>query len=111
MEPEEQFVPAPTDVVMLNAPCSICMEQFKSVWHAKTQQPVWMDAIKVGDKYYHASCYSEVNRGTAGAAASIQNSWQGGGGAISRNGAGIGGDSSRNTPDPILGKRKFDGIQ
>ena len=71
-----------------------------------------MDAIRVGDKYYHASCYSEVNRGNAGPAANVQNSWMGGGGVATRNGYGGGvGDSARNTPDAILGKRKFEGMQ
>jgi pre-mRNA cleavage complex 2 protein Pcf11 len=65
------------------------MEQFRSVWHAKTQQPVWMDTVRVGDKYYHASCYQEV---------------KGKGGKHLKNG-----DSARNTPEPVLGKRKFDG--
>jgi pre-mRNA cleavage complex 2 protein Pcf11 len=70
------------------------MEQFKSVWHAKTQQPVWMDTIKVGDKYYHASCYQEVKeKSTRGkVSASIRN-----------------GGSARETPERVLGKRKFEG--
>ena len=93
-EPDEIFVPLPSDSAKLNEPCSICMEQFKSVWHVKTQQPVWMDTIKVGDKYYHASCYHEVNEkaNRDKPSANVRN-----------------GESARATPDPVLGKRKFEG--
>jgi pre-mRNA cleavage complex 2 protein Pcf11 len=92
-ESEDIFVALPSDSAKLNEPCSICMEQFKSVWHVKTQQPVWMDTIKVGDKYYHKSCYDEV-RGKKGKASGLRN-----------------GESSRESPGPVLErKRKFDGV-
>ena len=42
-----------------------------------------MDAIKVGERTYHATCYDEAKRD--GGANSMQ---------------------QRNTPDPVLGKRK-----
>jgi len=83
-DPVESFVPAPTDVGKLNEPCSICMEKFASVWHAKTSQPVWMDAVKIGEKYYHASCWAEVSGANKGMAMR----------------------SNRQSPS-VLGKRKF----
>ena len=52
-------------------------------WLDEAQEWVWMDAVKVGDRVYHASCHREATndgRGTPG--------------------------PSRNTPDPVLGKRK-----
>jgi pre-mRNA cleavage complex 2 protein Pcf11 len=89
MEENEVYVLPPQDAAKLNEPCSICMEPFKSVWHLKTQQPVWMDTVKVGNKYYHASCYKEA---TAGRGMAVRN------GARS---------SNRATPEPVLGKRKY----
>jgi pre-mRNA cleavage complex 2 protein Pcf11 len=89
---EEQFVPAPTDVSLLKLPCSICMEPFKSVWHDKSNQPVWMDAVKVGSKYFHASCFEDLNRGKVVSPSG-------------RKGRGMG----TGTPDPVLGKRKYEG--
>jgi hypothetical protein len=69
------------------------MEVFKPVWDKKTDQAIWMDAIKVGDVYYHATCYDDMSRPNAQVLAV--------GGRRLR--AGTGG-----TPDPVLGKRKFD---
>jgi pre-mRNA cleavage complex 2 protein Pcf11 len=102
---EEQYVPAPTDVNILKQPCSICMEPFKTIWHEKTQQPVWMDAIKVGNKYYHASCYNDLTKASASGLNNSPNAKRTGG---TTRGYGYGG-SARNTPDPILGKRKYEG--
>jgi pre-mRNA cleavage complex 2 protein Pcf11 len=60
--------------------CRICMDEFKKDYI--DEQWVWLDAIKVGDRYYHASCYTEA---TKDAASSRVN---------------------RATPEPVLGKRK-----
>jgi pre-mRNA cleavage complex 2 protein Pcf11 len=95
-EQEGPFVPVPTDVAKRHEPCSICMEHFKEKWHKETGQAVWMNVVKVGDKYYHLTCYNDVNKGADT------------GGASRRSGVGRSGDSARNTPEPLLGKRKFD---
>jgi pre-mRNA cleavage complex 2 protein Pcf11 len=92
---EERFIPAPKEIELLHKPCSICMEPFKSIWHEKTQQPVWYDAMKVGDKYYHISCYEDLQRSMT---------------TISPAKGGRKPGSARSTPDPVLGKRKFDGV-
>jgi len=92
--PKEQFVPVPTDVRQANQPCSICQEKFDVEWHQETEQPVWKDAMKVGNKYYHATCYAEVMKGNAAAASSA---------AMERTTSG----SARSTPDRVLGKRTF----
>jgi pre-mRNA cleavage complex 2 protein Pcf11 len=92
-EPKEHWVPVPTDLKQANQPCSICQEKFDVEWHKEAEQPVWKDAIKVGNKYYHASCYAEVMKGNAAAAAT----------AMERTAS----NSARSTPDPVLGKRSF----
>jgi pre-mRNA cleavage complex 2 protein Pcf11 len=83
----------PTDLEQAKKPCSICQEKFEVEWHKELEQPVWKDAIKVGPKYYHATCYAEVSKGNAAAAAAL---------------AGQSGNSARSTPDRVLGKRTFD---
>lgn len=95
-EPKEQFVFVPTDARLVNLPCSICQEKFEQGWDDETQQPIWKDAVKVSNKYYHASCYAEVTRGAVAttAAASI----------MERTAS----SSARSTPDHVLGKRRFD---
>lgn len=45
-------------------------------WLDDAQEFVWMDAVKVGPRIYHASCHSEVRR------------------------------EGNGTPEPVLGKRK-----
>ncbi|KAI5266219.1 hypothetical protein E4T47_08304 [Aureobasidium subglaciale] len=76
----EKYTPAPTGAAA-NAGCSICQEKFETVWHEEAQEWVWMDAVKVGGRVYHASCHDEVNRAN-------------------------GGGDRGTTPDPVLGKRK-----
>jgi pre-mRNA cleavage complex 2 protein Pcf11 len=85
----------PTDLSQANKPCSICQEKFEVEWHKELEQPVWKDAIKVGQKYYHASCYAEVQKGNAAAASA--SAYVG----STRN-------SARSTPEAVLGKRTFD---
>ena len=75
----------PTDVARRHEPCSICMENFRDTRHKETGQAVWMNVVKVGDKYYHLTCYNDVNKGGRDAAA-----------------------ARRGTPEPLLGKRKFE---
>ena len=82
-EPEGPYVVVPTDVARRHEPCSICMENFRDTRHKETGQAVWMNVVRVGDKYYHLTCYNDVNKGDAAAA-------------------------RRGTPEPRLGKRKFE---
>ena len=80
--PKLQYIPVPDDP-RTNTICPICQEKFEMKWLDEAQEWVWMDAVKVGDRVYHASCHREATndgRGTPG--------------------------HSRNTPDPVLGKRK-----
>lgn len=89
----QPWIPVPNDPAMANTTCPICQEKFETVWHDEAQEWVWMDAVKIGGRIYHASCHAEASR-------------DGGSGNVN-NGAS---SSSRNrTPDSaLLGKRKAD---
>ena len=50
-------------------------------WLDEAQEFVWMDAKKVGDRIYHASCFAEASKDVAT-------------------------QIKRGTPEPVLGKRK-----
>jgi pre-mRNA cleavage complex 2 protein Pcf11 len=86
-------IPAPTGV-LADQPCPICKEKFHSEWDEEKEDWVWKNAIQVGGKIYHASCYAE-SRGKVG----VQ-------------GVGSSSASRSGTPQPseslgsILGKRK-----
>jgi pre-mRNA cleavage complex 2 protein Pcf11 len=87
-------IPAPSGA-LADQPCPICKEKFNSEWDEDKEDWVWKNAIKVGGKIYHASCYAET-RGNLGVTGVI------GSNSGSRSG----------TPQPseslgsILGKRK-----
>lgn len=85
------FVRAPTDPVLRSLPCPIDQEPFKSEWSEEVQDFIWKDAIQVGGRYYHASCYAEVSKGREkdGVSTPVP--------------AGTGRTA---TPDSVLGKRK-----
>lgn len=82
-----QYIPVPDDGDTTNSVCPICQEKFETKWLDEAQEWVWTDALRVGDRAYHASCYAEVTKGGSG-----------GGGGMPMH--------SRATPDPVLGKRK-----
>ena len=52
------------------------------MWNDEAQDFVWMDAIKIGNRIYHASCHAEVKKDGESTPLRI------------------------NTPDSVLGKRK-----
>jgi hypothetical protein len=87
--PPKQWIRAPNDATLRNTPCPICQETFESTWSEEVQDWIWQDAVKVGNRIYHASCYAEVTKdGTTTA-------------------VGRGTPSARTgTPDSVLGKRK-----
>jgi pre-mRNA cleavage complex 2 protein Pcf11 len=71
----------PDDPVLASSHCPICQEKFETKWDYNVDEFVWTDARKVGERIFHASCYAE--------AAKDLNSLL-----------------KRNTPEPVLGKRK-----
>lgn len=85
---KQQYVHVPNDLVLRNAPCPICQEKFESTWSEEAQDWIWQDAVQVGHRIYHASCYEEVAKdghGCTSRAPSVRRS---------------------DTPDSVLGKRK-----
>ncbi|KAF2243262.1 hypothetical protein BU26DRAFT_437074 [Trematosphaeria pertusa] len=77
---KDRYVPVPQDAAIAHAPCPICQEKFEPQWLVEANDFVWMDAIQVGGKIYHATCWEEYSKG-----------------------AGI---ATPSTPDSVLGKRK-----
>jgi pre-mRNA cleavage complex 2 protein Pcf11 len=80
-DPRSQFIPVPSENDM---PCGICQEKFVPSWNEQLQDFVWMDAVRVGDKIYHASCWTDFRKDEGGTPARTS------------------------TPDSVLGKRKAD---
>ncbi|EYE99569.1 putative mRNA cleavage factor complex component Pcf11 [Aspergillus ruber CBS 135680] len=89
--PPKQWIHAPNDATLRNTPCPICQEKFESTWSEEVQDWIWQDAAKVGNRVFHASCYSEVTKDGPGPAD--------GNTPIGRT----------STPDSVLGKRKAEG--
>lgn len=77
---KDRYVLVPQDVTLQHAPCPICQEKFETQWNVDANDFVWMDALQVGGKIYHATCFEEYSKG-----------------------AGI---PMPSTPDSVLGKRK-----
>ncbi|KAM5463975.1 mRNA 3' end processing factor [Microsporum audouinii] len=85
---QQRWIHAPNDATLRNTPCPICQENFESTWFEEAQDWIWRDAIKVGSRIYHGSCYTEVTKD---------------------GGTGTNPDTPRgrtSTPDSVLGKRK-----
>jgi pre-mRNA cleavage complex 2 protein Pcf11 len=61
-KPKVQYIPVPADAALKNSVCPICQENFNTLWLDEAQEWVWMDAINVGGRIYHASCYNEAKR-------------------------------------------------
>ncbi|RDL38413.1 uncharacterized protein BP5553_02753 [Venustampulla echinocandica] len=80
-KPELQYIPAPDDPTLASSVCPICQEKFESKWLDSAQEWVWMDAKKIGERIFHASCYAEVTKDLSKVLKGA-------------------------TPEPVLGKRK-----
>ncbi|KNG48742.1 mrna cleavage factor complex component pcf11 [Stemphylium lycopersici] len=79
---KDRYVSVPQDVTLQQAPCPICQEKFETQWNVEANDFVWMDALSVGGKVYHATCFEEYSKGV--------------------------GIEMPGTPDSVLGKRKAD---
>lgn len=79
---KDRYVSVPQDVTLQQAPCPICQEKFETQWNVGANDFVWMDALSVGGKIYHATCFEEYSKGV--------------------------GIEMPGTPDSVLGKRKAD---
>lgn len=78
-----QYIPVPDPSGGVNNVCPICQEKFENKWLDTAQEWVWLDAVLVGNRAYHASCHAEATMDHESAPV-----------------------VSRRTPEPILGKRK-----
>ena len=81
-DPRNKYLPVPADTALASLPCPICQEKFITSWNDEAQDFVWMDAVKIGARVYHASCHAEVKKD--GGSTPLRTS----------------------TPDGVLGKRK-----
>ena len=59
---KEYYVKAPVDAAVAHHTCPICQEEFKTVWLDGAQEWVWMDAMVMGEKTYHASCVLDMTK-------------------------------------------------
>jgi len=59
---KEYYVKAPADAAVAHHACPICQEEFKTVWLDGAQEWVWMDAMAMGEKTYHASCVLDMTK-------------------------------------------------
>ena len=58
----QDFVHVPDDTVLAGQPCPICQEPFKTSFNEEFSDWVWMDAIRIGPRIYHASCHNELKK-------------------------------------------------
>ena len=92
---KDLFIRVPNDAKMRNEPCPICQEKFESLWSEELQDFIWRDALKVGNRIYHASCFQEATKDRENVSTPVV-------GANNR--------AKTTTPDSVLGKRKAEGI-
>lgn len=55
-----QYLAVPDDADSAEATCPICQERFEMKWLDEAQEWVWMDAVRLGGRVFHASCHREV---------------------------------------------------
>ncbi|KAK0740208.1 hypothetical protein B0T18DRAFT_204234 [Schizothecium vesticola] len=55
-----QYLAVPDDGDSAEAACPICQERFEMKWLDEAQEWVWMDAVRLGGRVFHASCHREV---------------------------------------------------
>ena len=81
-DPKNKYIPVPDDITLRSAPCPICQDKFEQSFDNEKQDWLWRDAMQIGPRVYHASCYSEMKKD--GANTPMRTA----------------------TPDTVLGKRK-----
>ncbi|KAG6008182.1 hypothetical protein E4U43_000195 [Claviceps pusilla] len=78
-----KYIAVPDPASGINTMCPICQEKFENKWLDTAQEWVWLDAVLVGNRAFHASCHAEATRDHESTPV-----------------------FSRRTPEPVLGKRK-----
>ncbi|KAL8869874.1 MAG: hypothetical protein Q9174_003942, partial [Haloplaca sp. 1 TL-2023] len=61
-DPKNKYIPVPDDITLRSAPCPICQDKFEQSFDNEKQDWLWRDAIQIGPRVYHASCYSEMKK-------------------------------------------------
>ncbi|KAF4465149.1 mRNA cleavage factor complex component Pcf11 [Fusarium albosuccineum] len=57
-----KYIPVPEPSRGINTVCPICQDRFENKWLDTAQEWVWLDAVLVGNRAYHASCHAEATR-------------------------------------------------
>ncbi|KAJ2905233.1 hypothetical protein MKZ38_005935 [Zalerion maritima] len=83
-QPKDQWIRVPDDAKLKASVCPICQETFQMSWLHEAQEFVWMDAVKVSNRVYHATCHAEAFKDREKSPLR----------------------QIRGTPEPVLGKRK-----
>ena len=83
-DPKTKYIIVPTDQTLANQPCPICQEKFTASYSDEVSDWVWMDAIKIGPRVYHATCHEEIKKNSSRENTPVRTG----------------------TPDTVLGKRK-----
>ncbi|OAA66469.1 mRNA cleavage factor complex component [Niveomyces insectorum RCEF 264] len=111
------WMPVPSGSASTNQICPICQERFEMKWLDEAQEWVWIDAVQVGPRVYHASCHAEATRGShsrahpAAAAMAAQRSSSTPTSALPPTGPAKmqQQQQQQHYPERVLGKRKADG--
>lgn len=75
-----KYIHVPEPGSGINNTCPICQDRFENKWLDLAQDWVWLDAVLVRNRAFHASCLAEASKDRDG--------------------------TPRRTPEPVLGKRK-----
>lgn len=62
----KKYVRVPSEPSKAKSPCPICQEQFETTWNDDIEEWVYRNAVEVGGRIFHATCYSESNQGGKG---------------------------------------------
>lgn len=57
-----KYIPVPEPSKGINTVCPICQDRFENKWLDTAQEWVWLDAVLVGNRAYHASCHAEATQ-------------------------------------------------
>ncbi|KAH7149857.1 hypothetical protein B0J13DRAFT_522938 [Dactylonectria estremocensis] len=57
-----KYIPVPDPSKGINTVCPICQDRFENKWLDTAQEWVWLDAVLVGNRAYHASCHAEATQ-------------------------------------------------
>lgn len=57
---QAKYVLVPSNKHLALLPCPICKDKFSSVWNDEVEDWVWMNAVEVKGRIFHATCYAET---------------------------------------------------